>query len=194
VPVSSFGQVHPGDLKFKDLDGNGVINKYDMKPIGYTDIPEITLGFNVGFTYKHFDFDAFLQGAMNRTVTLLGAAYNYTHPFADNNNITAFSKNYWTPETAATATSPRLSTLHNPNNDQAADYWMRNGNFLKLRSIELGYTIEVNRWLKGVEGIRVFASGTNLFTWDKIADLEAENLSMGYPLTKVISFGFNVKF
>lgn len=192
--ISSFGRVHPGDLKFKDIDGNGVINKYDMKPIGYSDIPEITIGFNLGFTYKNFDFDAFLQGAMNRTVTLLGAAYNYTHPFADNNNITEFSKNYWTPATASTATSPRLSTLQNPNNDQAADYWMRNGNFLKLRSLELGYTFHVKKWLKGLEGIRLFASGTNLFTWDKIEDLEAENQSMGYPLTKVVSFGFNVKF
>ncbi|GAB3356736.1 TonB-dependent receptor [Arachidicoccus ginsenosidivorans] len=194
LAVSSYGQLHPGDLKFKDLDGNGVINKYDMKPIGYTDIPEITLGFNLGFTYKHFDFDAFLQGVMNRSVTLLGAAYDYTHPFAGNNNITEFSKNYWTPETAATATSPRLSTLQNPNNDQMADYWMRNGNFLKLRSLELGYTFSVKKWLRGLEGIRVFASGTNLFTWDKLADLEAENVSMGYPLTKVVSFGFNVKF
>ena len=194
VVSSSFGQVHPGDLKFKDLDANGVINAYDMKPIGFTDIPEITLGFNLGFNYKGFDLDAFLQGALNRTVTLLGSAYNYTHPFQGNNNITDFSKNYWTPQTASTATSPRLSTLQNPNNDQAADYWMRNGNFFKLRSLELGYTFHVKKWEKSLDGIRLFVSGTNLFTWDKISGLEAENLSMGYPLTKVVSFGFNVKF
>ncbi|UAY54145.1 SusC/RagA family TonB-linked outer membrane protein [Arachidicoccus terrestris] len=194
VAVSSYGQVHPGDLKFKDIDGNGVVNQYDMKPIGYDIVPEINLGLHLGFSYRHFDFDAFVQGVMNRTVTLLGAAYNYTHPFAGNNNITQFSENYWTPGTAGTATSPRLSTLENPNNDQDADYWMRNGNFLKLRSIELGYTFQVKKWMKGLEGIRLFASGTNLFTSDKIDDLEPENLSMGYPLTKVVSFGFNVKF
>lgn len=194
VVNSSYGKAHPGDLKFEDLDGNGVINDYDKKPIGYTDLPEITLGFNLGFAYKGFDFDAFLQGVLHRTVTLLGSAYNYTHPFVGNNNISDFSANSWTAENAGSATSPRLSTLSNPNNDQPADYWMRNGDFLKLRSVELGYTFAAKRWLKSLEGIRVFVSGTNLFIWDKIEALEAENLSMGYPLNKVISFGFNVKF
>ncbi|HVU58506.1 MAG TPA: SusC/RagA family TonB-linked outer membrane protein [Puia sp.] len=194
VPVSSYANVSPGDLKFKDLDGNGVINAYDKQPIGYNNIPEMTAGLDLGLKYKGFDFTAFLQGVMHRTVNLLSVAYNYTHPFVNNNNITSFSANSWTPATSATATTPRLSTLSNPNNDQPSDFWLRNGHFLKLRSIELGYTLSMKGSLKQLNGVRLFINGTNLFTFNKVDGLEPENLSMGYPLTKVINFGFNVKF
>jgi hypothetical protein len=152
------------------------------------------LGFNLGFKYKRFDFDAFLQSALNRTVSLLDDAYIYTHPFVDNNNITAFSANSWTPATAQTATSPRLSTLANANNNQQSDFWLRNGNFLKLRSVELGYTLPQTGALKKLDVVRLYINGTNLLSWDKIDDLEAERLSMGYPLMKVVSFGLRMKF
>src|SRR5205823_861137 len=108
---SSFASVRPGDLKFIDQDGNGIINDYDKKPLGYAKLPEITLGFNLGFKFAGFDFDAYLQGVRHRTVSLLDDAYEYTHPLVGNNNITQFSLNSWTPQTAATATTPRLSTL-----------------------------------------------------------------------------------
>ena len=191
IVQSSYAAVQPGDLKFKDQDNNGLINDYDKIPFGYAKLPETTLGFNLGFHYKGFDFDAFLQGVLNRTVSLLNDAYIYTHPFVGNNNMTVFSENSWTPETAATATYPRLSTLANANNDQQSDFWLRNGNFFKLRSIELGYTIPIR---KIPEDIRAFVNGTNLFSWDKLKDLEAERLSMGYPLMKAISFGLTIKF
>jgi TonB-linked SusC/RagA family outer membrane protein len=194
VIESSFGAVKPGDLKFVDQDNNGVINSYDLIPMKFAKLPEITLGFNLGFKYAGFDFDAFLQGVMNRSVSLLEDAFIYTHPIVNNNNITEFSKNNWTPQTAATATTPRLSTLKNDNNNVDSDFWMRNGNFFKLRSIEAGYTLPQKGFLKRVEAIRVFANGTNLFIWDKIEDLEAERLSMGYPLMKTVTFGFKAKF
>ena len=194
VPVSSYAIVKPGDLKFKDLDGNGVINAYDYKPFGYNSIPEITLGFDLGLKYKGFDFSAFLQGVMHRTVDLLANAYNYTHPFVGNTNITNFSANSWTPGTAATATTPRLSTLSNPNNDQPSDFWLRNGQFFKLRSMELGYTLPKKGFFRQLNGVRFFINGTNLFTFNKIDGLEPENLSMGYPVTKVVNFGLNMKF
>ncbi|WP_199750510.1 SusC/RagA family TonB-linked outer membrane protein [Gynurincola endophyticus] len=187
---SSYATVKPGDMKFKDQDGNGVINDMDKIPMGFAKLPEITLGFNLGFRYKGFDFDAFLQGVMNRTVSLLDDAYIYTHPFVNNNNMTVFSQNSWTPQTANTATYPRLSTLSNANNDQQSDFWLRNGNFFKLRSIELGYTFSL---IKELDDVRVFVNGTNLFTWDKIEDLEAERLSMGYPLMRAVTLGLKVK-
>lgn len=193
IAASSYTNVKPGDMKYKDLDGNGVINAYDMQPIGYSNLPEITMGFNLGFKYKGFDFNGFLQGVMHRTVNLLSVAYNYTHPFVNNNNITTFSSNSWTSDNATTATTPRLSTLSNPNNDQASSFWLRNGNFWKLRSVELGYTFD-KRLIKGLSDFRLFVNGTNLFTFNKINGLDPENLSMGYPLTKVINFGLNVKF
>ncbi|WP_183561467.1 SusC/RagA family TonB-linked outer membrane protein [Mucilaginibacter sp. SP1R1] len=193
VVSSSYANVKPGDLKFADQDGNGIINDYDKIPLNYAKLPEITLGFNLGFKYKGFDFDAYLEGVLHRTVSLLDDAYTYTHPFVNNNNITSFSANSWTPQTANTATTPRLSTLSNANNDQQSDFWMRNGDFVKLRSVELGYTLPQKGFLKKLDAIRFFVNGTNLFTWDKIDDLEAERLSMGYPLMKVVTFGLKVK-
>jgi TonB-linked SusC/RagA family outer membrane protein len=195
IVTSSYTNVKPGDLKFADQDGNGIINDYDKIPLKYGRLPEITLGFNLGFKYKGFDFDAYLQGVLNRTVSLLdGIATYYTHPFVSGgNSVTLFSANSWTPETANTATSPRLSTQSNLNNYQSSDFWMRNGNFLKLRSVELGYTLPKKGFLKKLDALRVFVSGTNLFTWDKIDDLEAEQLSMGYPLMKAVSFGLKLK-
>jgi TonB-linked SusC/RagA family outer membrane protein len=194
IPTSSYANVKPGDLKYIDQDKNGIINDYDKIPLEYAKLPEITLGFNLGFKYKRFDFDAFLQGALNRTVSLLDDAYIYTHPFVNNNNITAFSNNSWTPATAQTANTPRLSTLSNANNNQQSDFWLRNGNFLKLRSVELGYTLPQTGPLKKLDVVRIYINGTNLLSWDKIEDLEAERLSMGYPLMKVVSFGLRMKF
>jgi len=193
VVSSSYVRVKPGDLKYADQDGNGVINDYDKIPMGYPRLPEITLGFNLGFKYKSFDFNAYLEGALHRTVSLLDDAYAYTHPFVNNNSITPFSANSWTPETANTATSPRLSTLSNANNNQQSDFWLRDGSFFKLRSVELGYTIPKKGYLKKLDAIRIFVNGTNLFIWDHIDNLEAERLSMGYPLMKVVSFGLSVK-
>ncbi len=194
VPASSFANVRPGDLKYKDLDGNGIINWYDMQAFGYSNVPEITLGLNLGFAWKGFDFSAFAQSVLHRTVNLLSGAYNYTHPFVNNNNITAFSNNSWTPATASTATTPRLSTLSNPNNDQSSDFWLRSGDFIKLRSLELGYTFLKKGGVQKAGSVRLFVNGTNLFVFNKIDGLEPENLSMGYPLDKVVNFGFNIKF
>jgi len=193
VVKSTYGTVHPGDLKYVDVNGDGLINNYDLVPMKYTKLPEITLGFNLGFKYKGFDVDAFVQGVMNRTVSLLDDAYSYTHPLANNINITAFSNNPWTPATAATATSPRLSTLVNNNNSVPAEFWLRNGNFWKLRSIEVGYTLPRTGFLKKTEILRVFLNGNNLLG-NKIDGLEPERLSMGYPLMKTVTIGLKAKF
>jgi hypothetical protein len=130
---------------------------------------------------------------MHRTVSLLDDAYDYTHPLANNGNITVFSNNPWTPETAATATSPRLSTLVNNNNNQQADFWLRNGNFIKLRSVEVGYTLPAKSFLKKIDVLRIYVSGNNLLS-TKIEGLEPERLSMGYPLMKTVTLGAKVKF
>jgi TonB-linked SusC/RagA family outer membrane protein len=191
VIKSAYSNVKPGDLKYKDIHKDGIINDYDKIPIDYTSTPEWTMGFNAGFNFKGFDFDAFFEGVTNRTLTMPAA---YTQPFMNNNNITPFSLNAWTPETAATATSPRLTTQANLNNTQGSDFWFRDGSYIKLRSVELGYTIPKVGFFKKMNTVRMYVNGTNLITWDKITALEAENLSMGYPLLKAVSFGLNVVF
>ena len=129
---------------------------------------------------------------MNRTVSLLDDAAAYIQPLAGNNNITVFSNNPWTPETAKTATSPRLSTLVNNNNTQEADFWLRSGNFFKLRSVEIGYTLPVKTHQK-IDDIRFFLIGNNLLG-NKIEGLDPERLSMGYPLMKTVTLGVKAKF
>lgn len=188
VVVSSLANVRAGDIKFKDQNADGIIDEYDKVPQGYSNIPELTGGLNLGFKWKGFDFDVFVQAVTNRTLWYDAA---YVFPFIYNgNNVTSFSSNYWTPENAATATSPRLTTLTNLNNTAASDYYMVDGSFIKLRSVELGYTFN----FKENQDLRVFVSGNNLFTWDKIDDLEAENLSGGYPLSKTFSVGLKMNF
>jgi TonB-linked SusC/RagA family outer membrane protein len=193
VVKSTYGQVKPGDLKYVDKNGDGLISDYDKVPMNFAKLPEITGGFNLGFKYKGLDFEAFVQGVMNRTVSLLDDAFDYTHPLANNNNITVFSNNPWTPATANTATSPRLSTLVNSNNNQASDFWLRSGNFFKLRSVELGYTLPKVGFLKSLDNTRFYVIGNNLLG-NEIEGLEPERLSMGYPLMKTVTFGVKAKF
>ena len=193
VVKSTYGQVKPGDLKYVDQNGDGLISDYDKVPMNFAKLPEITAAVNLGFKYAGFDLEAFIQGVMNRTVSLLDDAFDYTHPLANNNNITVFSNNPWTPEKANTATSPRLSTLVNNNNNQASDFWLRNGNFFKLRSIELGYTLPKTGFLKKIENARFYIIGNNLLG-NEIEGLEPERLSMGYPLMKTVTFGVKAKF
>jgi TonB-linked SusC/RagA family outer membrane protein len=192
VVKSTYGQVHPGDLKYIDENRDGIINDYDKVPLNYAKLPEITAGFNIGFKYRGFDFDACIQAVTNRTVSLNTDAFDYTHPLANNNNITVFSENPWTPETATTATSPRLSTLVNNNNNQQAEFWLRDGSFVKLRSIEAGYTLTKGS-LKKFEEVRFYLNGNNLLS-TKIEGLEPERLSMGYPLMKTVTVGLKAKF
>lgn len=187
IPSSTYTNVRPGDLKYVDQNNDGIINDYDKIPMDFSNVPEITGGINGGFSYKGFDFNVFIMGVTNRTVFLPTA---YTHPFVGNNNITVFSANPWTPETANMATSPRLTTQDNINNNQNTDFYMRDGSFLKLRDIELGYTFGLGK----IEEVRLSLTGNNLFTWDKIDDLEAESLSSGYPLSKTVSVGLKVNF
>ncbi|MBN2486096.1 MAG: SusC/RagA family TonB-linked outer membrane protein [Bacteroidales bacterium] len=187
VVASSFATVRPGDLKFVDQTGDNIINEYDYMPIDYSELPEITGGLKLGFNFKGLDAGMFLQAVTNRTVSL---PFAYTHPFVNNSTITAFSENPWTPATASTATSPRLTTQVNLNNNQETDFYMRNGSFVKLRYVEIGYSFNIRK----IEQMRIYLSANNLFTWDKIDDLEAENLSTGYPLSKTFSIGLNVKF
>lgn len=193
IPKSTYGQVRPGDLKYVDVNNDGIINDYDKVPLKFTKLPLITLGLNIGFKYAGFDFDAFVQGVTNRTISLLDDAPDYIFPLANNNNITAFSNNPWTPETANTATSPRLSTLVNNNNRQQADFWLRDGSFVKLRSVEAGYTLPAKTILRKFETLRVYVSGNNLLS-TKIEGLEPERLSMGYPLMKTVTVGVKAKF
>ena len=193
-----FGQVsRPGDIKYKDLNHDGVIDSNDQAPIGYNPVPEMTFSLAAGMNWKGFDFSILLQGAARSSIYL-------QQDIAWDN----FWGNYyeehigrWTPETAATATYPRFTkaaTAAHPNYYKS-DYWLKDSKYLRLKNIQLGYTIPRKLLKKfGVRSLRVYANAYNLFTWDNVkkVDPESSNNSNGqfYPQQKVINFGINLNF
>lgn len=190
-PTQTFTDVRPGDIKYKDQNKDGKIDSNDYYPIGYTSMPQITLGLHGGITFKGFDMDIFFQGAANRTVYCGG---KYYHAFQNDGKISSIALGRWTPETAETATYPRLSSENNLNNYQASSFWQKNGNFLKLRSLEIGYTLPFQLSRKiNLERVRIFANGTNLFSLDHMDGFTDPETMSGYPALRIISFGLSIQ-
>ena len=190
-PTQTFTDVRPGDIKYKDQNKDGKIDSNDYYPIGYTSMPQITLGLHGGITFKGFDMDIFFQGAANRTVYCGG---KYYHAFQNDAKVSSIALGRWTPETAETATYPRLSSENNLNNYQASSFWQKNGNFLKLRSLEIGYTLPFQLSRKiNLEKVRIFANGTNLFSLDHMDGSTDPETMSGYPALRTISFGLSIQ-
>ena len=191
-PTQVWGEVVPGDIKYKDQNDDGVINEEDKYPIGFTSRPELTLALDLQFQYKGFDLSMLFQGAVNRTVYLDGRQFQ---AFQNNGKISTFALGRWTPETADIATYPRLATTGNENNYQYSSFWQRNGNFLKLRYLSLGYTFSSPAMKKAnVDGLRVYLSGTNLFSLDYMQGFCDPEVLSGYPSVRTFSLGVDLKF
>lgn len=193
-PQQTFSVVKPGDLKYKDQNNDGIIDMNDEVAIGRHVYPEINYSFNTGVAYKGLNLDFFFQGIAHRSVLLNGTMFQ---PFVNNNNIIDWAaKGFWTPETANTATFPRLGTEVSANNYATSDFWVRKANFLRLRNVELGYTLPKNVSSKlRLQSIKVFVSGLNLLTWDDLdVEVDPETLSAGYPNIKTYTAGLSVKF
>lgn len=188
----------PGDIKYVDLNGDGIINQNDQRPIGYSPIPEITYSLQLGFDYKGFDASLMLQGAARSSVYMVGDL-GWDNSFGNyyDNNI-----NHWTPETAAIATYPRFlqKAVASHQNYYLSDFWLVDGDYLRLKNVQLGYTLP-KRILKKtpIELVRFYASAFNLITWDKVKKVDPEsnpesNNGYFYPQQKIINFGVNVTF
>lgn len=114
--------------------------------------------------------------------------------FKIDGKISSIALGRWTPETAETATYPRLSSENNLNNYQASSFWQKNGNFLKLRSLEIGYTLPFQLSRKiNLEKVRIFANGTNLFSLDHMDGFTDPETMSGYPALRIISFGLSIQ-
>ena len=193
-PRHTFVNVMPGDIKYKDQNGDGLINSSDYIAIGNPSTPEWTFSLNPGFNYKNFDFEVLLQGVAGRTAYLRGLEY---FAFQQNGKISTIALNRWTEQNAANATYPRLSASNNANNFRYSSFWQRNGDFLSLRSIELGYSFPQNLFNSvGVSNARVYINGTNLFTWHQMdfGDPERASGTTGYPLVRTLSMGLKFDF
>ncbi|WP_160713852.1 TonB-dependent receptor [Chitinophaga solisilvae] len=188
--------VRPGDIKYKDVNNDGVVDVFDQVPIGYAAIPEIQYGITLSCNYKNFDFSMLIQGAANSSVYLSGWGI---FEFYQLGTAMKYHLDRWTPETAGTATWPRLSTSFNANNHRISTMMLKSGDYVRLKNLEIGYSLP-QQVLKrvGLSNLRVFANGQNLLTWDKLKVTDPEYASGGirstYPQQLVYNFGFTLDF
>jgi TonB-linked SusC/RagA family outer membrane protein len=192
-----------GDIKYIDINGDDRITSHDRVPIGYPTTPEIIYGFGASVGYKSFDFSAFFQGSARSSFWIDAHA---TSPFIDSdgskltNNayLQAYADDHWSETNRDVyALWPRLSYRAEWNNLQRNTWFMQNGAFLRLKSMEVGYNLNrkhLKRW--HMESLRVYTSGSNLFVLShfKLWDPEMGGNGLGYPVQRVINLGVQVSF
>lgn len=191
-PFQTFGTVSAGDVKYKDQNGDDFIDNNDLVPVGDPIIPNLIYSFDMGINYKSFDLAVFVYGVSGRTISLLNSGG--MEPFLiDVKPNPWIMDNYWTPERGDAAKYPRLTTESNDNNYRPSTLWQRDGSFLRIRNIELGYTVPMQKAVN----LRIYLNGVNLFTFDKIeeVDVDPEVISVyQYPLMKSFNLGLKLEF
>lgn len=192
-PKQTFSDVQPGDIKYDDINKDGVIDVNDMIPIGYGDIPKIMYGINLGVGYKGLSIVALFQGAAK-----VSRQYSdiVMYPFIDNGTIFEHQLDYWTPD-HPNAIFPRLTTLNNAslNNRQVSTLNVADADYLRLKTLEISYDFPVKMIRKTrLNGLRLFLSGTNLITWTKCNWVDPEAPSLAAPLMRNMSIGCSLKF
>ena len=194
-PLQQFGQVKVGDIKYKDVNGDGVINENDYVAQDYgTSFPSLNYAFNVGLEYKGFGVNATFQGAGHQ-VKNLRYVDGVWGALSDNRNLSQEYYNNCFDMAGADAIYPRLSTENVANNAQNSTIWYRNVSWFKLRDCELYYKLPA----KVIEPLRitcarVFVQGQNLLSFDNIDAMDGENLNTGYPVMKGVNIGLSVQF
>ena len=192
-PKQTFGDVRPGDLKYRDQNNDGVIDNQDRVKMFGSSTPMFQYGFGLHAGWKGIQVFADFQGVTGVTVSLLDSPLY--QPLTGNSTISNTFLNReipWTPETADVATMPRLTTLDGDNNYRSNSLWYRDGSFLKLRNIGISYTIP--RSLLKICDATVSLNGTNLFCMDGIEFADPEQLGAYYPTTRVIWAGLKFNF
>lgn len=194
---TQFGKYMPGDIKYKDINNDGKITEMDMVPIGYPTSPEIVYGFGLSSGYKDFDFSFFFQGLARESFWI---DVEKTSPFIDNQGalLEAYANDHWSENNRNTqAFWPRLSNTVIENNKQPSTWFMQNGGFLRLKSVELGYRLPQTFLRKvHIADFRFYLSGTNLLTFSKFKlwDPEMGGNGLGYPVQKVYNIGLQLSF
>lgn len=190
-PKQVWGAV-PGDLKYADINNDGVVNQNDRKSLGST-FPKINFGLRVNCEYRNFDLTMLLQGAgMVKGVT----AGEISQAFMNGGKVTEEWLDRWTPENV-NASYPRLTLSGSSRNYMTSSFWVQNASYLKMRNLQIGYTIPKNILSHlGVSNLRLYCSIDNLFTISKFKGLDPEMVTTQtmYPLTRNYSFGINLSF
>lgn len=185
-PVATFGEVKPGDIKYRDLNGDGIINQDDQEVIGNAD-PRLQLGFNLRLGYKNFEL--FAQG-----IAQAGEENFYTNAYYwvfGNRKYSDEVLGRWTPSTAASATYPRLSSGNNPNNFRNSSFWLYKEDFFSLRRLQLSYRLPF--LIKGVRSVNVYARATNLLMISDNRERKQLNIAQA-PQNRVYAFGLFASF
>ena len=204
-PQSSWNndKIQPGDLIYRDVNGDGIIDNYDMVPIGYSNFPEVVYGFSIGGNWRGLDFSVLFQGADHVS---LNYSRLYTRGFFEDFSAPKALLNSWSQERYEKGLPieyPRLSEgdVSNKHNYQSSTFWIRDASYLRLKNVEIGYTFP-KKWLKKVKmsSARIFINGNNLYTWsDMIKGVDPEAAQQAtnyesYPITKVYNIGLTIKF
>lgn len=195
-PYQNFGEYTAGDIKYTDVNRDGQITEADKVPIGYPTTPEIVYGFGFSLGIKGFDLSAFFQGLANESFWIDPAA---TAPFNNETQILkAYADSHWSEEKRDIyALWPRLSSHAMNNNTQRSTWFMRDGSFLRLKQLELGYTLPKKLQDRlHTSTCRLYLSGTNLLTISKFRlwDVEMGGNGLGYPIQRTFNIGLNISF
>jgi TonB-linked SusC/RagA family outer membrane protein len=198
ISIWNNNKIQPGDIRYKDVNGDGKIDADDAVPIGYSNFPEQIFGISFGGQYKGFDFSALIQGAGR-----------YSHQYSGRNQVSfgnGGSTNIamlesWSQERYEQGfpiNFPHLAveTAVQQHNYQPSSFWIKDSGYLRLKNMEIGYTMS-NRFLTrklGLESMRVYVNGNNILTFDKlIPGIDPEQTFGVYPMTKIVNIGFSVK-
>ena len=198
--MNGFNNIQAGDVKYKDMNGDGEINEFDRTVIG-GDKPTCYFGIDLGFEWKGWEVTALIQGAYNRDL------YNSDRTLLEGFQVIGQSYgqaytnllNRWTPETAETATYPRLTAggnMYNYGNNWNSSLFVQNGNYIRLKNATVSYKLPENLCRNYLGGLRVkiFVQGQNLLTWSRTRLQDPEVTFTSYPLQRTITTGINLNF
>lgn len=198
--MNGFNNIQAGDVKYKDMNGDGEINEFDRTVIG-GDKPTCYFGIDLGFEWKGLEVTALIQGAYNRDL------YNSDRTLLEGFQVIGQSYgqaytnllNRWTPETAETATYPRLTAggnMYNYGNNWNSSHFVQNGNYIRLKNATVSYKLPENFCRNYLGGLRVkiFVQGQNLLTWSRTRLQDPEVTFTSYPLQRTITTGINLNF
>jgi hypothetical protein len=205
-PTQTFGRYQPGDIKYKDVNGDGVIDDGDVVAVGATRRPNLIYGTGASARWKGLDVNVHFQGAGKSTFFINGpSVYAFSGNLWGNIIKGLVDENRWISSEISgdpatenpNATYPRLEFGGNSNNFRNSTFWLRNGAYLRLKTVDIGYSVPtkiVNKMR--LSNLRIFVVGTNLLTWSsfKLWDPEmASSNGQEYPLTKSVTLGLNIK-
>lgn len=195
-PNQLFGPYQPGDIKYKDMNDDGVIDANDYSAIGYSEFPQLSYAMDMGIAIRNFDFSILLQGSSMKSFYMNN---NAVRAFYNKGSVTDYALNRYTDEASwSTADYPRLTTVANDNNWRISTFWLKDATFLRVKNLEIGYNLPMATARKlGMYGMRVYINGYNLLSLDNFKKFDPEDPSAGiskYPMVSIVNLGVNLKF